>query len=102
MSSLPTDDSPLKVVGKSRGVDNLDALTKPDHVGRLPPLIAVTARMLRFTLVNGALVVCVDETTQTSAVAADDHDGLADPAADVLDVAAIGAAEGVDDVYKVG
>lgn len=58
--------------------------------------------LCRFALGREAFIVCVDETTKTGAVAADDYDGLADPALDVLDVAAAHAAECVHNVDEVG
>lgn len=55
-----------------------------------------------FTLPAGGLIVCVNESAKTCSVAADNDDGLADPALDVVDIAAVGAAEGVDEVDEVG
>lgn len=56
----------------------------------------------RLALAAVALVVSVNETAETSSVAANNDDGLADPALDVLDVAAAHAAEGVDNIDEVG
>jgi hypothetical protein len=58
--------------------------------------------MLRLTLAGVALVVSVDEAAETRSVAANDNNSLADPAGDVLNVFAAGAAECVDDVDKIG
>lgn len=49
----------------------------------------------------GCLVVGVDEAAESGAVAADDDDGLADPALEVGNVPTVGPAEGVDDVDEV-
>src|SRR5690242_10666343 len=98
-SLLAPADSPLVVVFEARGVDDFDALAEADHVGAFPPLGYVVLGGLGSA--RGCLVVGVDEAAQPGAVAADDDDGLADPALEVGNVPAVGAAEGVDDVDEV-
>jgi hypothetical protein len=97
---LATSHSSLIIICKPRRVNDLDTLAKADHVGALPPL---EHRVLsRLALAPVVLVVSVDKTAETSAIAANNDDGLADPALNVLDVVAACAAECVDDVDEIG
>jgi hypothetical protein len=90
----------LIIIRESRSINNLDTLAKTDHIGALPPL---GDRVLsRLALAPVVLVVSVDKTAEASSIAANNDDGLADPALDILDVVAACAAEGVDDVDEVG
>ena len=56
----------------------------------------------RFALGWVALIVCVNKTTKTGAVATNNYNGLADPALDVLDVATAHAAECVHNIDEIG
>jgi hypothetical protein len=97
---LAPTHSPFVIVRQPRRIHDLDALAEPNHVGALPPLGHRVLRRLALGA-HVALVVGINEAAEPRAVAAHDNDGLADPALQVLDVAAAGAAEGVDDVDEV-
>lgn len=100
ISLLASPDPALIIISQSRRIDNFNALAQTDYIRFLPPFRDRV--FCRFALVCGTLIVCVHEAAETGAIAADYDDGLADPALDVLDVVAVGAAESIDDVDKLG
>ena len=97
---LAATKSPLVVIREPGSIDNLDTLAQSDHFSTFPPL--GDGVLGRLAPVRWAFVVGVDESTKSGAVAADDNDGLTNPSLDVLDVRAVGAAEGIDDVDEIG
>jgi hypothetical protein len=64
---LGATDSPLKVITKPRGIDDLDALAEAHHVGALPPL-RDGSMLGPFALAGIVLVVRVDQTAQPGTV----------------------------------
>lgn len=57
--------------------------------------------MFRFALSSMAFVVRVNKTAKASAIAANNNNGLSDPARDVLDVLSASAAQCIDNVDQI-